>query len=173
IAVGEHTGALDTMLAKIADFYEDEVDEATQNLLALLEPVIIAFLGVVIGGIVVSMYLPMFALISKIACGKALAPPPEREVRPLVDDHEGRGHRDSHDLRLRDRALLRSLRVPVPLLRAVRGHVRPRPGLRARLSPDAGQRVVPGGPDPGGSGGRHGVRVPDGRRREPDVLPLL
>ena len=67
IAVGEHTGALDTMLAKIADFYEDEVDEATQNLLALLEPVIIAFLGVVIGGIVVSMYLPMFALISKIA----------------------------------------------------------------------------------------------------------
>ena len=67
IAVGEHTGALDTMLSKIADFYEDEVDEATQNLLALLEPVIIAFLGVVIGGIVVSMYLPMFALISKIA----------------------------------------------------------------------------------------------------------
>ena len=67
IAVGEHTGALDTMLAKIADFYEDEVDEATANLLALLEPVIIAFLGVVIGGIVVSMYLPMFALISKIA----------------------------------------------------------------------------------------------------------
>jgi len=67
IAVGEHTGALDTMLAKIADFYEDEVDEATANLLALLEPVIIAFLGVVIGGIVISMYLPMFALISKIA----------------------------------------------------------------------------------------------------------
>ena len=67
IAVGEHTGALDTMLSKIADFYEDEVDEATANLLALLEPLIIAFLGVVIGGIVVSMYLPMFALISKIA----------------------------------------------------------------------------------------------------------
>src|SRR5262249_50096784 len=54
IAVGEHTGALDTMLGKIADFYEDEVDEATANLLALLEPIIIAFLGVVIGGIVVS-----------------------------------------------------------------------------------------------------------------------
>ena len=66
IAVGEHTGALDTMLSKIADFYEDEVDEATANLLSLLEPVIIAFLGVVIGGIVVSMYLPMFSLISKI-----------------------------------------------------------------------------------------------------------
>ena len=67
IAVGEHTGALDTMLSKIADFYEDEVDEATANLLALLEPIIIGFLGVVIGGIVISMYLPMFALISKIA----------------------------------------------------------------------------------------------------------
>ncbi len=66
IAVGEHTGALDTMLSKIADFYEDEVDEATANLLALLEPVIIAFLGVVIGGIVISMYMPMFALLSKI-----------------------------------------------------------------------------------------------------------
>jgi type IV pilus assembly protein PilC len=66
IAVGEHTGALDTMLSKIADFYEDEVDEATANLLALMEPLIIGFLGVVIGGIVVSMYLPMFALISKI-----------------------------------------------------------------------------------------------------------
>src|SRR5881296_4090798 len=67
IAVGEHTGALDTMLSKIADFYEDEVDEATANLLSLLEPVMIMILGVVIGGIVVSMYLPMFALISKIA----------------------------------------------------------------------------------------------------------
>ncbi len=66
IAVGEQTGALETMLNKIADFYEDEVDEATANLLALLEPVMIMFLGVVIGGIVISMYLPMFDLISKI-----------------------------------------------------------------------------------------------------------
>ena len=66
VAVGEQTGALETMLNKIADFYEDEVDEATANLLALLEPIMIAFLGVVIGGIVVSMYLPMFDLISKI-----------------------------------------------------------------------------------------------------------
>jgi len=66
IAVGEHTGALDTMLSKIADFYEDEVDDATQNLLSLLEPVMIAFLGVVIGGIIISMYLPMFDLINKI-----------------------------------------------------------------------------------------------------------
>ncbi len=66
VAVGEQTGAMDTMLSKIADFYEDEVDEATQNLLSLLEPLIILFLGVVIGGIVVAMYLPMFSLISKI-----------------------------------------------------------------------------------------------------------
>ncbi len=66
MAVGEQTGALDTMLSKIADFYEDEVDEATQNLLAMLEPVMISFLGVIIGGIVISMYLPMFSLISKI-----------------------------------------------------------------------------------------------------------
>jgi len=66
IAVGEQTGALDTMLSKIADFYEDEVDEATQNLLALLEPVMILFLGIVIGGIVISMYMPMFDLVSKI-----------------------------------------------------------------------------------------------------------
>jgi type IV pilus assembly protein PilC len=66
VAVGEQTGALDAMLSKIADFYEDEVDEATANLLALLEPVMICFLGVVIGGIVISMYMPMFDLISKI-----------------------------------------------------------------------------------------------------------
>ncbi|ANM28553.1 pilus assembly protein PilC [Acidobacteria bacterium Mor1] len=66
VAVGESTGALETMLNKIADFYEDEVDEATANLLALLEPIMIVFLGVVIGGIVISMYMPMFDLISKI-----------------------------------------------------------------------------------------------------------
>jgi type IV pilus assembly protein PilC len=66
VAVGEQTGALETMLNKIADFYEDEVDEATANLLALLEPIMILFLGIVIGGIVISMYMPMFTLISKI-----------------------------------------------------------------------------------------------------------
>jgi type IV pilus assembly protein PilC len=66
VSVGEQTGALETMLNKIADFYEDEVDEATANLLALLEPIMICFLGIVIGGIVISMYLPMFDLISKI-----------------------------------------------------------------------------------------------------------
>jgi len=66
VAVGEQTGALEVMLSKIADFYEDEVDEATTNLLALLEPIMISFLGVVIGGIVISMYMPMFDLITKI-----------------------------------------------------------------------------------------------------------
>ena len=66
ISVGEQTGALDTMLSKIADFYEDEVDEAVANLMALLEPILILFLGVMIGGIVISMYMPMFDLISKI-----------------------------------------------------------------------------------------------------------
>ena len=67
ISVGEQTGALDTMLAKIADFYEDEVDEAVENLMALLEPLMILFLGIMIGGIVISMYMPMFSLIGKIA----------------------------------------------------------------------------------------------------------
>ncbi len=66
ISVGEQTGALDTMLSKIADFYEDEVDEAVENLMALLEPVMILFLGFMIGGIVISMYMPMFTLIGKI-----------------------------------------------------------------------------------------------------------
>ena len=66
VAVGEQTGALDAMLQKIADFYEDEVDEAVANLMALLEPVMIVFLGVCIGGIVISMYMPMFDLINKI-----------------------------------------------------------------------------------------------------------
>jgi len=67
IAVGETTGALDTMLAKIADFYEEEVDTAVAGMLTLLEPVMIAFLGIVVGGIVIAMYLPIFDLISKLA----------------------------------------------------------------------------------------------------------
>jgi type IV pilus assembly protein PilC len=66
INVGETTGALDTMLSKIADFYEDEVDSAVAGLLTLLEPVMIAFLGVVVGGIVIAMYMPIFDLISKL-----------------------------------------------------------------------------------------------------------
>ena len=66
ISVGEATGALDTMLSKIADFYEEEVDTAVAGLLTLLEPVMIAFLGVVVGGIVIAMYMPIFDLISKL-----------------------------------------------------------------------------------------------------------
>jgi len=66
IGVGEATGALDTMLAKIADFYEEEVDAAVAGLLTLLEPIMIAVLGVIVGGIVIAMYLPIFDLISKL-----------------------------------------------------------------------------------------------------------
>jgi type IV pilus assembly protein PilC len=66
IGVGEATGALDTMLSKIADFYEEEVDTAVAGLLTLLEPVMIAFLGGVVGGIVIAMYLPIFGLISQL-----------------------------------------------------------------------------------------------------------
>ncbi|HSQ86033.1 MAG TPA: type II secretion system F family protein [Desulfobacterales bacterium] len=62
IAVGESTGALDAMLAKIADFYEEEVDQAVENLTSLIEPFMIVFIGVVIGGLVVSMYLPIFKM---------------------------------------------------------------------------------------------------------------
>lgn len=67
IGVGEATGALDTMLSKIADFYEEEVDVAVAGLLTLLEPLMIAFLGGIVGGIVIAMYLPIFDLISKLA----------------------------------------------------------------------------------------------------------
>jgi len=67
IGVGEQTGALDAMLGKIADFYEEEVDQAVANLLTLLEPVMILFLGVTVGGIIIAMYLPLFDLISKLS----------------------------------------------------------------------------------------------------------
>jgi type IV pilus assembly protein PilC len=66
IAVGESTGALDAMLGKIADFYEDEVDQAVASLTSLLEPMMMVFLGVVIGFIVVAMYLPIFKMASAI-----------------------------------------------------------------------------------------------------------
>ncbi|MBD0371448.1 MAG: type II secretion system F family protein [Pyrinomonadaceae bacterium] len=67
IGIGEQTGALDAMLGKIADFYEQEVDSAIANLLTLIEPVMIGFLGVTIGGIVIAMSLPLFSLIGKLA----------------------------------------------------------------------------------------------------------
>ena len=67
IGVGEATGSMDAMLQKIADFYEDEVDTATKDMLTLLEPLMITILGVCVGGIVVSLYLPLFKLIGKLA----------------------------------------------------------------------------------------------------------
>jgi type IV pilus assembly protein PilC len=67
IGVGEATGAMDSMLQKIADFYEEEVDAATKDMLAMLEPIIIGLLGVTVGGIVISLYMPLFAMIAKLA----------------------------------------------------------------------------------------------------------
>src|SRR6267378_2958135 len=69
VGIGEQTGALDSMLGKIADFYEQEVDAAIANLLTLMEPALIGFLGVTIGSIVIAMYLPMFSLIGKLSQG--------------------------------------------------------------------------------------------------------
>jgi type IV pilus assembly protein PilC len=62
VAIGEESGSLDAMLSKVADFYEAEVDDAVDNLSSLMEPMIMAFLGVVVGGLVVAMYLPIFKL---------------------------------------------------------------------------------------------------------------
>ncbi len=67
IAVGEQTGAMDAMLQKIADFYEDEVDSAIKDMLTAIEPIMIVVLGVIVGGVVISMYLPLFSLIGKLA----------------------------------------------------------------------------------------------------------
>ncbi len=67
IGVGEQTGAMDAMLSKIADFYEDEVDAAVKDMLTAIEPIMIVVLGVVVGGVVISMYLPLFSLIGKLA----------------------------------------------------------------------------------------------------------
>jgi len=67
IGVGEATGAMDAMLQKIADFYEDEVDAAIKNMLTLLEPLMIGVLGLVVGGIVISLYMPLFSMIQKLS----------------------------------------------------------------------------------------------------------
>jgi type IV pilus assembly protein PilC len=67
IAVGESTGALDAMLEKIADFYDEEVDQAVENMTALIEPIMLVFLGVTIGGLVVAMYLPIFKMAGAIS----------------------------------------------------------------------------------------------------------
>jgi len=69
IAVGEQTGALDEMLTKIADFYDDEVDAAVEQLTSVIEPAMIVIMGVVVGGMLVAMYLPMFKLVTVISGG--------------------------------------------------------------------------------------------------------
>ena len=66
IGVGEQTGAMDQMLQKIADFYEDEVDVAVAGMTALIEPIMMAFLGVVVGGLIIAMYLPVFELAGNV-----------------------------------------------------------------------------------------------------------
>jgi len=66
ISVGEQAGALDSMLAKIADFYDAEVDQAVANLTALLEPMLMVFLGITVGGVIIAMYLPIFKLVSVV-----------------------------------------------------------------------------------------------------------
>jgi len=66
VAIGENTGALDSMLKRVGDFYEDEVDNSVANLTALMEPVIMIVLGIVLGGLVISMYLPIFQMGSLI-----------------------------------------------------------------------------------------------------------
>ena len=67
ITVGEETGALDEMLTKIADFYDDEVDTAVESLTSVIEPIMIVFMGAVVGGMVVAMYLPIFRMVNVIA----------------------------------------------------------------------------------------------------------
>ena len=69
IHVGEATGAIDVMLNKVADFYEEEVDQAVENLTSLIEPLIMVFLGGIIGGLVIAMYLPIFSMASSIGSG--------------------------------------------------------------------------------------------------------
>ena len=66
IAVGESTGAMDTMLTKIADFYEEEVDVAVGSLTSLLEPFIMVFLGGVVGGVMIAMYMPIFSMAGNV-----------------------------------------------------------------------------------------------------------
>jgi type IV pilus assembly protein PilC len=69
VSVGESTGELDTMLIKVADYYEEEVDVIMANFLTILEPILMVILGVIVGGIVISMYLPMFKLIQVLSGG--------------------------------------------------------------------------------------------------------
>jgi type IV pilus assembly protein PilC len=69
VSVGEETGRLDEMLGKLADFYDDEVDAAVDSLTAVIEPVMIVVMGLIVGGMLIAMYLPMFKLISVVSGG--------------------------------------------------------------------------------------------------------
>ena len=69
VTVGESTGEMDAMLVKVADYYEEEVDNTMANLMTILEPFLMVFLGVVVGGIVISMYMPLFKLIEVMSGG--------------------------------------------------------------------------------------------------------
>ena len=69
VSVGESTGEMDTMLVKVADYYEEEVDILVANLLTILEPILMVFLGVIVGGIVIAMYMPLFKLIKVLSGG--------------------------------------------------------------------------------------------------------
>jgi type IV pilus assembly protein PilC len=69
VSVGESTGELDTMLVKVADYYEEEVDVIMTNLLTIMEPFLMVFLGVIVGGIVIAMYMPLFKLIQVLSGG--------------------------------------------------------------------------------------------------------
>jgi len=66
VAVGEDSGSMEQMLGKVADFYEDEVQSMTEQLTALIEPLMIAFIGLIVGGIIVALYMPMFSLYDQI-----------------------------------------------------------------------------------------------------------
>ena len=95
IGVGEQTGAMDAMLQKIADFYEDEVDAAVKDLLTAIEPIMIVFLGVVVGGVVISMYLPLFSLIGQTGWTLRTAPPVLSARTPAVALMSARDSRTS------------------------------------------------------------------------------
>jgi type IV pilus assembly protein PilC len=69
VSVGESTGELDTMLVRVADYYEEEVDDVVANLLTILEPLLLVILGIIVGGIVIAMYMPLFKLIQVLSGG--------------------------------------------------------------------------------------------------------
>jgi hypothetical protein len=91
ISVGEETGALDDMLTRIADFYDSEVDTAVDSLTSLIEPIMIVFMGGIVGGMVVAMYLPMFKLINVVAGGLIQGGIPDRAERPEPNGAGGAG----------------------------------------------------------------------------------